>query len=177
MRIEKQNRTEVPSMKKPWLRHYAKHVPHIIAYPEIPIHRFLTDTAAEHPDYIAFTFNETDTLYRELNQKVNKFAFILQKAGVKKGDRIAFILVNSPTYVIAFFAAIKCGAVVVNLSVGMQGEELTRCLNDSGAKVAVTLDIFAQNLYCVVKNTSVKTVILHSVFGLEKKIPLPAGNA
>ena len=94
-------------MKKPWLQHYAKHVPHTIAYPEIPIHRFLTDTAAEHPDYIAFTFNDTDTSYRDLNQKVNKLALILQKAGVKKGDRIALILVNSPTYVIAFFAAVK----------------------------------------------------------------------
>ncbi len=162
-------------MKNPWLKHYAKHVPPTIAYPEIPIHRFLTDTVAQHPDYIAFTFNETNTSYRELNQKVNKFALILQKAGVKKGDRIAFIVVNSPTYVIAFFAAIKLGAIVANLSVGIQGEELTRCLNNSGATVVVTLDLFAQNLYDVVKNTGVKIVILHSVFGLEKKIPMEEG--
>jgi long-chain acyl-CoA synthetase len=162
-------------MKQPWLRHYAKHVPHTIAYPEIPLHRFLTDTAAEHPDYIAFTFNGTDTSYRELNQKVNKFALILRKTGVKKGDRIALILVNSPTYVIAFFAAVKLGAVVVNLSVGIQGEELARCLNNSGATVVVTLDIFAQHLSSVISATGVETVILHSVFGLEKKMPRQSG--
>lgn len=162
-------------MKKPWLQHYAKHVPHTIAYPEIPIHRFLTDTVAKHPDDIAYTFNDADTSYRDLNQKVNKFALFLQKAGVKKGDRMAFILVNSPTYVIAFFAALKLGVIVANLSVGTQGDELTRCLNNSGAKAVVTLDIFAQNLYNVVKNTEVKTVILHSVFGLEKKIPREEG--
>ncbi|HBB18572.1 MAG TPA: long-chain fatty acid--CoA ligase [Syntrophus sp. (in: bacteria)] len=162
-------------MKKPWLDHYAKHVPHTIAYPEIPIHRFLTDSVAKHPDDIAFTFNDTDTSYRDLNSKVNKFALILQKAGVTKGDRMAFILVNSPTYVIAFFAALKLGIIVANLSVGIQGDELTRCLNNSGAKAVVTLDIFAQNLYSVVKNTGVKTVILHSVFGLEKKIPVEEG--
>lgn len=162
-------------MKNPWLKHYAKHVPPAINYPEIPLHRFLMDTVAQHPDYIAFTFNETNTSYRELNEKVNKFALILQKAGVKKGDRIAFIMVNSPTYVIAFFAAMKLGAIVANISVGIQGEELTRCLNSSGAKAVVTLDLFAQNLYNVVKNTEVKIVILHSVFGLEKKIPLEEG--
>ena len=71
-------------MKNPWLKHYAKHVPHTIAYPEIPIHRFLTDTVAQHPDYIAFTFNETNTSYRELNEKVNRFALVLQNIGVKK---------------------------------------------------------------------------------------------
>jgi long-chain acyl-CoA synthetase len=162
-------------MKKPWLKHYAKQVPHTITYPEIPIHRFLMDTVAKHPDDIAYTFNETDTSYRDLNEKVNKFAFVLRKAGVKKGDRIALILVNSPTYVIAFFAALKLGIIVANLSVGTQGEELTHCLNNSGAKVVVTLDIFAQNLYSVVKNTGVKTVVLHSVFGLEKKIPIGEG--
>jgi long-chain acyl-CoA synthetase len=162
-------------MKNPWLKHYAKHVPHTISYPEIPIHRFLTDTVAQHPDYIAFTFNETNTSYRELNEKVNKFALILQKAGVKKGDRIAFIMVNSPTHVIAFFAVMKLGAIVVNISVGIQGEELINCLNNSGVKVVVTLDLLAQNLYNVVKNTGVKTVILHSVFGLEKKIPMEEG--
>jgi long-chain acyl-CoA synthetase len=162
-------------MKKPWLQHYAKHVPHSIAYPEVPLHRFLTDTVANHPNDIAYTFNDTDTSYRDLNQKVNKFAFVLQKAGVKKGDRIALILVNSPTYVIAFFAALKLGIIVANLSVGTQGEELTYCLKNAGVKLVVTLDIFAQNLYDVVKNTGVETVILHSVFGLEKKIPLEEG--
>jgi long-chain acyl-CoA synthetase len=163
------------NMTNPWLQHYVKHVPHTIAYPEIPIHRFLTDTVAKHPDYIAFTFNDTNTSYRELNQKVNKFALILQKGGVKKGDRIALILVNSPTYVIAFFAASKLGAIVANLSVGIQGDELTRCLNNSGAKVVVTLDLFARNLYTVINSTEVKTVILHSVFGLEKNMPLEEG--
>ncbi len=61
---------------------------------------------------------------------------------------------------------------MANLSVGIQGEELTRCLNNSGAKIVITLDLFAQNLYSVVKDTGVKTVIFHSVFGLGKKIPM-----
>jgi long-chain acyl-CoA synthetase len=162
-------------MKNPWLKHYAKHVPHTIAYPEIPIHRFLTDTVSKHPDYMAMSFNNNDTSYRELNAKVNRFALVLQNIGVKKGDRLAFIMVNSPTYVIAFFAVMKLGAIVTNISVGIQGEELMNCLNNAGAKVVITLDLFAQNLYNVVKNTGVKTVILHSVFGLEKKMPLEEG--
>jgi long-chain acyl-CoA synthetase len=133
------------------------------------------DTVAKHPDDIAISFNEIQMPYKELNARVNMFAHALQKAGVEKGDMIALILVNSPVSVIAFFAVLKIGAVVVNLSVGIQGEELIRCLNESGAKGVVTLDLFAPNIYNVIKNTKVKTVILHSVMGVEKKMRFEEG--
>jgi long-chain acyl-CoA synthetase len=162
-------------MNRPWLKQYEKHVLHSITYPEIPVHRFLLDTVAKHPDDIAISFNEIQIPYKELNARVNMFAHALQKTGVEKGDTIALLLVNSPVYVIAFFAVLKIGAVVANLNVGIQGEELIRCLNESGAKVVVTMDLFAQNIYKVIKNTKVKTVILHSVMGLEKKMRFEEG--
>lgn len=162
-------------MKRPWLKQYEGHVLPSIPYPEIPIHRFLLDTVAEHPDDIAITMNEIQIPYKELNTRVNRFAFALQKAGVEKGDRVALLLVNSPVTVVSFFAVLKIGAVVVNLSVGIQGEELVRCLNESDAKVVVTMDLFIPNLYKVIKNTRIKTVILYSVMGLEKKIRLEEG--
>lgn len=162
-------------MNQSWLNHYPKHVPSSIPYPEIPIHRFLIDTVTKHPDYVALSFNEIHMTYQELNLKVNLFAQGLRKAGFEKGDKIAFLLVNSPTYVIAFFAAMKLGVIVVNLNVGIQGEELIRCLNESGAQTVITLDLFARNIYQVIKRTGVKTVLLHSVFGLEKQIPLEEG--
>lgn len=149
-------------MNKPWLKHYEGHVPHSLTYPEIPIQRFLSDTVDRHPDHVAVTFNDLHFTYRDVNERVNRFAQALLKLGVEKGDRVALLLVNSPTYVFAFFAVMKLGAVVVNLNVGIQGEELARCLNDSGAKAVVTLDLFAHGLYAVIRNTGVKTVILHS---------------
>jgi long-chain acyl-CoA synthetase len=162
-------------MNKPWLKQYERNVSQSITYPEIPIHRLLVDTAAKHPDYVAISFNDIHIPYKGLNASVNMFASALQKAGVGKGDRIALLLVNFPAYPIAFFAVLKIGAIVVNLSVGIQGEELIRCLNESGVKVVVTLDLFAQNIYRVIKNTGVKTVILYSVMGLEKKMHLDEG--
>ena len=162
-------------MEQPWFKHYAKHVPRTLEYPEAPVYSFLQKTAAAHPEYVAMTFNDVDTTYAELAEKVDRFALILSGQGVKKGDRVALILVNSPTYVISFFAILKLGAVVVNVSVGITGEELAACLNNSGAGTAITLDLFAKNLYRVISRTAVKNVILHSVFGMEKKIPLTDG--
>jgi long-chain acyl-CoA synthetase len=135
----------------------------------------LLDTVAKHPGDFAISFNEIQIPYMELNARINMFAHALLKAGVERGDRIVLLLVNSPVYVIAFFAVMKIGAVVVNLNVGIQGEELLRCLNESGAKVVVTMDLFTHNIYRVIKNAKVKTVILYSVMGLEKKMHFDEG--
>jgi long-chain acyl-CoA synthetase len=162
-------------MSRPWLRNYERHVPHSLSYPEVPVHQFLLDTVERHPEHTAVTFNEMHYSYRDVNKRANRFARSLLNLGVEKGDRIAFLLVNSPIYVFAFFGAMKLGAVVVNLSVGIHGEELARCLKASGAKAVVTLDLFAQNVYQVIEATSVKTIILHSVYGLEKKMRVKEG--
>lgn len=158
-----------------WTKQYARHVRQSISYPQIPVWHFLTETAAQYPDYVAMTFNDAHTTYGELNERVNRFVHVLRELGVGKGDRVALVLVNSPTYVIAFFAVMKLGAIAVNLSVGITGDELAECLNSAGADVVITLDLFAANIYKVMNRTCVKTVILHSVFGLEKKIALEKG--
>lgn len=162
-------------MDYPWLKHYPEGVPHSIEYPAVGLYQLLKDTASSHPEYLAMTFNEQDTTYGELNEKVDRFAAVLAGAGIGKGDRVALMLINSPIYVIAFFALMKLGAIAVNLSVGITGAELAACLNNAGAKMAITLDLFAKNLYRVIKNTCVEKVILHSVFGMEQKIAVDEG--
>ena len=88
-------------MNRPWLQHYDDGVPTSLEYPEITLPQFLVDTAANYPDYIATTLNGVDITYREINEKVNAFARALGKMGVEKGDRVAQMLPNSPTLVIA----------------------------------------------------------------------------
>src|SRR5512147_1229519 len=87
-----------PAMNRPWIKQYERHVPHSIPYPEIPVHRFLSDTVAKHPGDIAISFNEIQIPYKDLNVRVNMFAHALRKAGVEKGDRVALLLINSPVY-------------------------------------------------------------------------------
>ncbi len=163
-------------MTGPWVKHYPAGVPEYIDIPDIPLSVFLERTAADHPDYIAATLNEVDLTYDQINDKVNGMAHGLVKLGVKKGDRVALLLPNSPTYIIAFYALMKIGAVAANINVSIHGEELKTLLVDSEARILITLDLFLQNVYQVVADTPVREIIIHSVFGQEKKIdpgPLP----
>ena len=109
-----------------WLAHYEPDVPHTLTYPDIPLHRFLEDSARRYPDNVAtkivlkyllggrVTIGGTLT-YRELNSYADRFAAALAKLGVKSGDRVAVMLPNSPQFAIAFYGALKIGAGIPKL--------------------------------------------------------------
>ncbi len=155
---------------KPWLKHYDEGVAHEPVYPDITLPDLLIRAAEGHPDYIASTMNDLDITYGDLNKKVNGFAHALHNIGVKKEDRVALLLPNSPTYMIAFYAAVKLGAIVVNLNVMSHGDDLVKFLNDSNSEIIVTLDIFLNNVVQVVDRTPLREIVIHSVVGQEKKL-------
>lgn len=162
---------------RPWLQHYDKGVPSTLVYPEVTLARFLCDTADASPEAIAITLNDTDITYGELNVKTNGFAHALLSLGIRKGDRVALLLPNTPTYVISYYAALKTGALVANLNVGIKGDALALLLRDAGARILVTLDLFLENIRPVLEQTPVEQLIIHSVFGLEKKGVAASGKA
>jgi long-chain acyl-CoA synthetase len=157
-------------MGRPWLNHYGKEVPSELTYPDHPVPRFLIDTAANHPSFIATTLNGVDITFKELNAKANGLAHALKSLGLGKGDRVALLLPNSPTYVISYFGTLKIGAIVVNINVMTHGEELIAFLKHTGAKLVITLDLFVENVLKIVKHTPVENIVIHSVFGKEREL-------
>ncbi|RLI76154.1 hypothetical protein DRP04_12875, partial [Archaeoglobales archaeon] len=100
--------------------------------------------------------------YRELNDLSDRLANALQSMGVNKGDRVATFLPNCIQHTIAFFAITKIGAICVPNNVMYTPRELEYQLNDSGAKVLITLD----SLYPVferVSKSQVEKVIITNI--------------
>ncbi|MCJ7772642.1 MAG: AMP-binding protein, partial [Desulfobacterales bacterium] len=60
--------------------------------------------------------------------------------------------------------------IVANINVMYHGDDLKNLINNSGAKIIVTLDLFVQNALKIIKDTSVENIIIHSVMGVEKTI-------
>ncbi len=157
-------------MNKPWLKLYDKGVPESLAYPDLTLPEILDRTAERHPDFNAVTLNENTLSYSELNDRVKALALGLKELGIKKGDRIALLIPNSPTYVIAHYAVVRLGAIVCNINVTTQGSELTRVLNHSGSTLLITLDLFLKTIIGATVETPVENILFHSVFGLEKEV-------
>jgi long-chain acyl-CoA synthetase len=157
-------------MDRPWLKAYDPGVPSSIDYPKSPLHQFLVDTATKFPDKTALIFGnvvaplgnmlmDKTMSYGELLEQTQRFAAALQGLGVQKGDRVAIYLPNCPQFVIAYYATLMVGGIVVPCNPSYVAREVEHQFNDSGAKVAVTLSL----TYPIVKQVRDRTQVEHVV--------------
>ncbi len=149
--------------QRPWLKHYDEGVPYTLAYPSQPLFRFLETAARRYPRNRAVVFYDHALSYRELNQAIDRFAHALLALGVAKGDRVALLLPNSPQMVIAYYGALKAGAVVVSMNPLFTAEELVQQLNDSGAETIVALSVMYELIKKVKPQTGLRRVIVTNI--------------
>src|SRR4029453_19602873 len=88
----------------------------------------------------ALAFLGRTTTYRRLASAVDLFAGSLAELGVRRGDRVALVLPNCPEFVIAFFAALRLGAVVVPLDPQLGVDGLRDRLGDCTPRVTLGVD-------------------------------------
>nr|WP_241744426.1 AMP-binding protein [Cellulosimicrobium arenosum] len=93
--------------------------------------------ASRWPARAAVDFFGAATTYAELAAEVERAAGALHDLGVRHGDRVALVLPNCTSHVVAFYAAQRLGAVVVEHNPTYTADELAHQLADSGASVAV----------------------------------------
>jgi long-chain acyl-CoA synthetase len=168
--------------KKPWLSSYPHGVPESYAFPTFALTRLLDDATASFPDHTALVFLGAKTSYRELKDQVDRFAGALRALGVEKGDRVALVLPNCPQNVVAFFAALRLGAIVVEHNPLYTEAELKHQLADCGAKVAVCLDRVYAKVAAVKKDTALQHVVVTSLvdelpFTRKASLRLPLAKA
>ncbi|SCF27784.1 long-chain acyl-CoA synthetase [Micromonospora purpureochromogenes] len=126
--------------ERPWLRSYAPDVPATIAPSEESLVDLLRAAAGRFGSRVALDFFGSTTTYAELDAQVARAAEALRRLGVGAGDRVALVLPNCPQHVIAFYAALRLGAVVVEHNPLYTPQELAHQLADHGARVAVVWD-------------------------------------
>ncbi len=122
-------------------KHYDTGVPASIEYPRVPLHALLDDAAESYPGSTATIFFNAKRSYASLMKDVKRFSAGLRALGVKKGDRVAIDLPNCPQFLIAFFGALRIGAVVVPCNPLYTPPELRYQLADAGAETIVVYSI------------------------------------
>jgi len=126
---------------RPWFAHYEDYVPRVTNIWQKPLYSLLDEAAESYPQRKAIIFQNTSITYRALREKAEFFAGALRRMGVKPGERIAIMLPNLPQTVIAFWGAIKAGAVVVMTNPLYMEKELLQNMRDSGAEHMILLDL------------------------------------
>jgi long-chain acyl-CoA synthetase len=137
--------------------------PKSLNYPEQPVFSFLDQTAARVPNRVAVIFSGMELTYAELKDLSDRFANALISMGLKKGDKVAIHLPNCPQFAIAYYGALKAGATFTPLSPLLAPKEATYQLNDSEAKILISLDLVYPGVCAIVPDTNVETVITTSI--------------
>ena len=154
---------EVSYAAKPWLKSYDKGVPEHIKYEEICMPDILERSAKKCPGRMALNFQGYAVSFKELDDMVNRFAGCLAAFGIKKGDAAAIVLPNMIPCVVAYYAILRLGAIVVLNNPTYSDRELEHQFNDSGSKVLITMDLLGNRMIDLRPKTKVKQIIYTSL--------------
>ena len=95
----------------------------------------LTNSANKFPDRLAIISGESRSTFKIFNQKTDRLAGAMLKAGLKKGDRAAILFFNGAYFVETYFAAIKAGLVATPVNFRLAAPEILFILNHSQSRI------------------------------------------
>ncbi len=157
-------RTEL-QQERPWLTSYNHEVPYTIGLPRVMLPDFLRSATRRFPLKTAIVYYGKKISYRRLNREANRFANALKRLGIKPGDRVMILLPNIPQTVVAFFGALKAGAVVVMTTPLTSDEETIRQLQVTDCVALVTFTQKQHLLDSVQNETPVRQIFMANVKG------------
>ena len=150
-------------MDRLWLKSYDRPVPAMLEYPRMLIHQIFEQSAEKFPENIALNFIGTALTYQELREAVQSFAGALQQLGVAPRQRVVLFLPNCPQMIIAFYAALSIGAIVVPTNPLYTEKELEYQINDAGAETLITLDLLFARIINIKARTPLKRIIVGKI--------------
>lgn len=128
---------------------------------------FLATAVANFPHRPATYFGGETLSYAELDARIAAAAGALREMGIRPGDRVALVLPNSPQHLIAFFAVLRLGAVVVEHNPQYTAHELAPLFAHHGARIALVWD----------KVAAVVDGMASTVIPVSLEAPLPLSGA
>jgi long-chain acyl-CoA synthetase len=144
----------------PWFKHYGNDIPHTLQpYPEKTMIDVVDESAQARPYRAVFFFQGAKLLYDDLIRFSNALAMGLIAHGIKKGDRVAMMLPNSPQMVIGFQGIWRAGAIAVPLDPLSTEFELQHILKEIDPTAVIVLKPFYNIVKKMQVGTNIKTVI------------------
>lgn len=145
--------------EKLWHKSYAQGVPKSLDYERTTISEALTRSAKNFPNHTALNYMGKKITYAELDRLVNSFARALQDLGIQEGDKVGVCLPNIPQVIIANLAIFRIGAVTVQNNPLYTERELAYQLNDSEARIVITLALLIPRMEKIKPKTKIEKIV------------------
>jgi long-chain acyl-CoA synthetase len=144
---------------RPWLAGYAEGVPHDIEPEQGSLYDLVHGSVEQHGDRVALEFFERTTTYAELGDQIERAAEGLRLLGVQRGDPVAIVLPNCPQHVVAFYAVLRLGAIVVEHNPLYTPRELRHQFEDHGARVVIAWDKVVATIQDFPADVAVQSIV------------------
>lgn len=132
--------------EQPWFRYYPEGVPHKLSLSPETLPEMFSRSAQRFSRRPALYFFGKTLSYQECHRLIERFACGLAALGIRKGDRVALCLPNSPQAVIAYFGILRAGGIVVACNPTYTEHELSHQLRNAGTRAIVVLDLMYQKI-------------------------------
>ena len=174
-------------VNRKWYEFYPPEMKKGISYPEVPLYKLLELTTAKYGSRAAIIYEGQTITYKELKGKVDQLAGAWDGRGLQKGERVGLMVSNHPDYIIAYYAALRLGLIVVQINPRYTARELLQIIDDAAMNFLVVdeeqLSTVEQvkdmcDLRCVFvanggdSDSNSITYLTHQALPLEKEIPI-----
>ncbi len=144
---------------RPWLDSYAPGVPHEIDPQTGSLADLIQASVEQYPDNVALEFFGKTTTYAELGDQIERAAEGLRALGLKKGDAVAIILPNCQQHVVAFYAVLRVGGIVIEHNPLYTPREMRHQFEEHGAKFAIAWDKVVETLQELPSDLTVDRIV------------------
>ena len=149
--------------EKPWLKNYDKKVPPALKYGDKTFAEKFREVVEKYPNKTALIYMGSQLTYRDLDELSNQLAQYFIKIGLKPDDVVGLHMPNIPANYISIIAVQKAGCVSTGLSPLLTPHEMEHQLNNSKAKVIMTVDLLFGKIAEVADKTKFSTVVVSEI--------------
>jgi len=148
---------------RPWLKNYPARWE--FDYPRLSLYQYLKEAADQYPEKTALIYNQDQITYQEMISNIDRLAAVYAEMGLKKGDRVALMVPNSPAYVYSFYGAMRQGLVVVQINPLLTPKELGFIVRDTKARALVVADAMFSMIEEAMLEQAVDNIIITPLIG------------
>ena len=146
-----QKKTGYPSIDKPWMKYYSEEA----LYGEIPkctMYEYIFDHNKSHLDGIALRYFTKKITYQKLFENIRKTADAFWAQGIRKGDAVTIMSLNTPETIYCIYALNYIGAVANMVYMTLSEEEIVETVRNTDSKMFIFLDVAAEKVRNVVED-------------------------
>ncbi|MEW6424795.1 MAG: long-chain-fatty-acid--CoA ligase [Bacillota bacterium] len=146
--------------RESYFRFWPARLPYSLDYPKMHLFDIIKTSSKRYPCKPAVIYYGKKITYRELQNSVEALAAELKRLGIKKGDRVAVYMQNTPHFIVSYYGIPRANAVIVPVNPMLLEEELKYLLKDSGAKAVITTGDLYPRIESIRGQTDVQSVIV-----------------